>query len=371
MPQSSSRWRGALLATFGVVCVSPDATLMRIMVESTGASNQQVVFWKSLTKILLILLLITWSKGIPKAIEGAKLGKRYLLSASAVQACIDVGFSNMILLTTVARAMLFYSLNPLFAALMGRLLLDDKLERRTIVALIASACAIGLIFLPDITSHRDQVDASARSDVGDCIALVTGMSMAAYISIVRAAHQRDPEIYMVPGALGGSVIAASLAAISILTGVADASSSSVEGDKKLATDNDNQMLPPTSQAYFSFLIIVDAACVAIMLVCLTLAPRSLSSAEVSLITLLETVLGPLMVFVMLGEKPGFWTALGGGILLLTLFSHEMVGIYEGANKGNTEAERNEEENSAGRRSNELVTRNEGTVVQENELESWL
>ena len=323
MPPISNRLKGALIAAFGIVCVSPDAMLMRLIVQKTGASNQLVVFWKSLSKIVGILTLISWSKGWRAALEGARRGPRFLLAASAVQACIDLGFTNMILLTSVARAMLFYSLNPLYAAVLGRLFLRDTLEWRTVAALLAAGVAIVLIFIPEIAadSSNGNDEETAQSDVGDVIAVFTGFSLATYICCVRAAHQHDPDIYMMPAASGGSLIAASIAAMSLATGLFNHNSGTDDDPT-----NHSPFFPQQSPALFFFLIFVDGLCVAIMLVCLTLAPRFCSAAEVSLITLLETPLGPLLVFAVLGEQPGKWTAIGGVLLLCTLVAHELKSV---------------------------------------------
>ena len=319
----SKRVRGVLIAAFGVVCGAPNAVIIRLIVQETGASNQLVVFWKSFNKICLTVALMAWTKGWREALAGARRGPWYLFAATCADACITLGFNNMILLTTVARAMLFYSLNPLFAALVGRTLLKDKLERRTVAALLAAGAAIGLIFIPEIASSTkaSRNEEAAQSDLGDIIAVGTGFAMAMYILIVRAAHRHDPEIYMVPASSGGSMVAACLAATSLATGVFN-NDSGGSGGAGAGAGTRNPFLPPSAPTQFWFLIVVDAAGVAIMLVCLTVAPRYCSSAEVSLMTLLETVLGPFIVFVVLGEEPGQWTAIGGTLLLCTLIAHE-------------------------------------------------
>lgn len=43
---------------------------------------------------------------------------------------------------------------------------------------------------------------------------------------------------------------------------------------------------------------------------LTLGPRYISSAEVSLLILLESVLAPLLVWAVVGEDPGRWAIVG-------------------------------------------------------------
>ena len=59
---------------------------------------------------------------------------------------------------------------------------------------------------------------------------------------------------------------------------------------------------------------------------LTLAPRYIPSPEVSLIMQLEAILGPLWVWLGVGEVPPVATFVGGGIVLVTLVAHSSLGI---------------------------------------------
>jgi len=89
-------------------------------------------------------------------------------------------------------------------------------------------------------------------------------------------------------------------------------------------------LLPNDEASVQFFGAVAGSglCVAILVVCLNIAPRTLSGAEVSLITLLETPLGPFCVFLWFGETPGPWTLAGGTLLFVTLVLHEVAGMFD-------------------------------------------
>ena len=51
---------------------------------------------------------------------------------------------------------------------------------------------------------------------------------------------------------------------------------------------------------------------------LALGPRYIGSTEVSLLILLESVLAPILVWVVIGENPGFWALVGGAIVVGSL-----------------------------------------------------
>ena len=55
------------------------------------------------------------------------------------------------------------------------------------------------------------------------------------------------------------------------------------------------------------------------------APRYASSAEVGLVTPLEAILGPIWVYIGIGETPSKWTIMGGALLVGSLTGHEVWG----------------------------------------------
>jgi drug/metabolite transporter (DMT)-like permease len=214
------------------------------------------------------------------------------------------------------RAMLFYSLNPLWSALIGRLVLGDFLETRTIAACGCALVAILLTFLPSLLFSAVSDEGSTLA--GDIVAVATGLSQSAYICNIRAAARRDPSIDMLPASVAGSFVAAVLvSAVQLWSGRGGL----LPGDTLSPSPEERAGL----LAFFG-LMVADALCVAVLMVCLTLAPRYISGAEVSLVTLLETPLAPFTVFLWFGEAPGQWTLLGGALLLATLAAHEAAGM---------------------------------------------
>ena len=63
----------------------------------------------------------------------------------------------------------------------------------------------------------------------------------------------------------------------------------------------------------------------IPLAIMTVAPKLIPAAEVSLIMLLETFLAPLWVWLVIGQRPASETVLGGGVLVGTLILHALAG----------------------------------------------
>ena len=58
-----------------------------------------------------------------------------------------------------------------------------------------------------------------------------------------------------------------------------------------------------------------------------IAPKYILATEFGVITLLETLLGPIWVFLVYREMPSVWTWVGGLLLLATLVAHEGASHY--------------------------------------------
>ena len=68
-----------------------------------------------------------------------------------------------------------------------------------------------------------------------------------------------------------------------------------------------------------YIAIIGFVLVPFAFIILTIAPRFASSAEVQLVYLLEAILGPLWVWLVISEEPTFYTLVGGGMLLISVF----------------------------------------------------
>ena len=65
-------------------------------------------------------------------------------------------------------------------------------------------------------------------------------------------------------------------------------------------------------------------CVAIPFVLVTIAPRFIPAAEVNLFFLLETIIGPIWVWLIIKEQPSIETLLGGVVIIITIAFHSFL-----------------------------------------------
>ena len=72
------------------------------------------------------------------------------------------------------------------------------------------------------------------------------------------------------------------------------------------------------------LVLGHATVITISSVLLALGPRYITSAEVGLLVLLESILAPLLAWAVLAEHPGSYTLVGGEIVIGALFVSNVV-----------------------------------------------
>ena len=276
MPTTSHKMKGVLLCLCGIILLSPDSLLLRLI----GADLWTLAFWRgglSAVGLAVAVLLM----------EGRQPGQQQLLRLTRQGVVVAVSFAiaNLAFIfsiqnTAVANTLVIMSLSPLFAALLSYFLFREPISAGTWAAAVAIFLGLTMVFYGSLATG---------GVVGDLAALVTSMCVA--ISLVLMREYRD--ISMVP-ALAWSSGLACLAALPFAF--------------------------PASLSGTAFLLMLVLGLIVLpaSLTMIGLAPRYLPAPEVSLILRLEALLAPLWVWLVLGEVPSRQTLIGGGIILATL-----------------------------------------------------
>ena len=79
------------------------------------------------------------------------------------------------------------------------------------------------------------------------------------------------------------------------------------------------------QIYIPIMCII---CVALPFVLVTIAPRFIPAEEVNLFFLLETIIGPIWVWLVVKEQPTLETIIGGAVIIITLGIHSFIKLRE-------------------------------------------
>lgn len=267
--------QGSALAMAGVFVLSFDALLIRLAM----ADPWDILFWRGL---LMGLALGLAAFGRTKSFFLLTLhrhGRAAYLSGTLF-GLSGVGFVLSIMNTHVANTVLIFSAAPLFAALFTWIFLRERIQAKTWLAILAVICGVGLVF---------QGSLQAGNLNGDLYALTAALIVGANFTLLR----RHPHLERTPVVAWGGFISAFLAFF---------------------------WAEPFSLAPESYLVLALMGLVQmpLALILLAVSTRKLSSPEVSMVLLLEAVLGPFWVWLILGESPPGPTWLGGAIILSTL-----------------------------------------------------
>jgi len=247
--QISDHFKGILITTLGVIILSPDAILMRLL----NAETLTILFWRGISLFLGIstLMIIMYRKETLK--QYVKVGKLGILMAvifSLSTFCFTAAIQN----TSISNTLVIISTSPIFAAFLSWIFLKEKVKLITWIAMLIIIAAIAAIM-----SHSN----SEGNLFGDLCALASSIFMAISLTITR----RQKAINMVPAmALSGIVAMLMSTPLIIATG-------------------STFLLSASAVPY----LIGGAVFTSIAFALIILGPRYMPAPEVGLIMPLETV----------------------------------------------------------------------------------
>jgi drug/metabolite transporter (DMT)-like permease len=273
-----SRWLGVWLVTAAALCWSSGGTLARLV----GTDPWTTVFWRSVFAAAFLSAAVATARRGRIARVAREVGWPGVLMACCF-ATASTCFIMALARTTVANTLIIQSLSPFIAGLGGWFLLGEPVQRRTWVAM--AAALVGTVVMLWGSS-------TAGSRIGDVLALVTATAFALATVVVRR-YRTVP----MPAA---AALAAALGAL-VASGRA-APSAAGAGDLLL-------------------LALFGIGQLGAGLLLFTAGARLIPVAEASLIAVLESVLGPVWVWLVVGERPGLFSIVGGAIILLALVVH--------------------------------------------------
>jgi drug/metabolite transporter (DMT)-like permease len=268
------------------ICWSSGGLLVR-QLSITGA--WEIVFWRSLFMSLFVVgvLVAIHRRAMPRAVRAAGMPG---LVAGAFLAGTFFFFIGSLTRTTVANTNILMSVSPFLAALAARGLLNERVPRRTWIAMLVAFAGIVVMFAQT---------ADAGRLTGNLLALGVSCCFAAQVTVLRKFHAT---VDMLPQVLIAGILSALVAGV---------------------------LTPAFSATMRDLGILAVMGCVQLGTGCLlaTAASRHLSATELALLALLEPILGPLWVWVLMGEHPGIATLVGGVIVLAAVFANEAFGVW--------------------------------------------
>lgn len=277
---------GVLVTLAGVMIFVPDALVMRLI----GGDMLALAFWRGLMSgaVFLAANLILARHTMPA--RGQWFDTKGLL-VIGLNAAGLLSWCSAMQHTSAANALLVLATAPFIAALLSWLILRETIDR-------ATALAIGLVFAGVLIIASGSLGHGRL--LGDGFALLNATSIAAYYVTLRTTGQRNMLPHVALGSILGGVLALPFASF-----------------------------VPVDTATAVLIFVSGAVILPGALGLLMLGPRYLPAPEVSMITLLEVILGPLLVWAVIGENPGRLTLIGGALIVVTVALHTLRRLSQG------------------------------------------
>lgn len=291
----SDHLKGLVLTTIGILFVVPDSLFVRLI----DADVLTTAFWRGLIAGMVILIAVLAIQGIGAYRTLLRAGWPaviYIVLIGSTTPAFVMAVSN----TSVANVVFIFASMPIFAAVFSRVFLGELIRLRMVLTMLVVFLGLSVIAFGSSTSQ-------IASWKGDLWALYISVVFAAALTAVR----KVKEFSMIPA------IPIAYVGTALLLWIFVSPAKSFSGQWELFLGHG--------------LIIGAGSCL------LALGPRYISSSEVSLLVLLESVLAPILVWFVLGEDPGNWALVGGLIVISALIVSNLVEL-------------------AGKRSNQAVAR---------------
>ena len=276
---------GILVALLGVLVLTPDTLVIRI----SELERWPLMGWRGL--LMGIASLIIWRTLLAKnpSREWRSLfswqGILVIVAFSINSATFTLGIvetSASVVLTAVATM-------PVFAAALSFLMLREKQGWLGWLAIFVSMCGVTIVVMDGNNAFASP---EGSVELGAMYGVLTAIGLAFTFTMARKYQQ----LSILPAAAVGAIISGFIGLwLSDMSAITNA---------------------PIWPVLTMGLIILP-----ISFTCLNLAARYTSSAIVSLLMLLEMVLGPFWVWLGIGERPTSTMIIGAAIVFVTLTFH--------------------------------------------------
>ncbi len=281
MKNLSDQQKGSLLAFVAVMFITPDSLFIRL----SNVDTWGLVFYRGIIPFFIVLLgmLIIYKLNFFKILLSSGYhGIFYVITFSVTNITFVVSIQN----TNVANTLVMIATAPMLSAILGAIFLKEPPDKKTWISIIITFLAIIYIFYDSL---------KLGNFYGDILGFITAIGLAVGAVIIRSAKNKN----LVPAAVVGKLFVATFALLFI------------ESFALVGTD---QLIVP----------LMCILCVAIPFVLVTIAPRFIPAAEVNLFFLLETIIGPIWVWLIIKEQPSLETLQGGLIIVFTIAIHSYL-----------------------------------------------
>ena len=281
MKDLSSQKKGSLMAFVAVMLITPDSLFIRLSSIDTWG----LVFYRGIIpfSVVFIGMIIIYQIRFFKILfsNGYK-GIAYIITFSITNIAFVVSIQN----TNVANTLVMIATAPMLSAILGAIVLKEPPDKKTWISIIITFLAVIYIFFDSL---------KLGNFYGDILGFITAIGLAVGAITIRSAKSKN----LVPAAVIGKLFVAVFALFFI---------------ESFMLENKDLIIVP----------LMCILCVAIPFVLVTIAPRFITAAEVNLFFLLETIIGPIWVWLIIKEQPTLETLHGGFLIITTIAVHSFL-----------------------------------------------
>ena len=281
MNNLTDQQKGSLLAFIAVIFITPDSLFIRL----SNVDTWGLVFYRGIIPFFTVFLgmLIIYKLNFFKILLSSGYhGLIYVGTFSITNITFVVSIQN----TNVANTLVMIATAPMLSAILGAIFLKEPPDKKTWLSIIITFTAIIYIFSDSL---------KLGNFYGDILGFITAIGLAVGAVTIRSAKSKN----LVPAAVVGKLFVATFALFFI---------------ESFVLENKDLIIVP----------LMCILCVAIPFVLVTIAPRFIPAAEVNLFFLLETIIGPIWVWMIIKEQPSVETLYGGAVIIITIATHSFL-----------------------------------------------
>jgi len=273
--------KGSLLAFVAVMFITPDSLFIRL----SNIDTWGLVFYRGIIPFLTVFLgmLLIYKLNFFKIFINSGIhGLIYVITFSITNITFVVSIQN----TNVANTLVMIATAPMLSAVLSAIFLKEPTDKKTLISIIITFISVIYIFS----------DSFKLGNVyGDVLGFVTAIGLAIGAVTIRSAKSKN----LVPAAVVGKLFVGTFALFFV---------------ESFVLENRDLIIVP----------LMCILCVAIPFVLVTIAPRFIPAAEVNLFFLLETIIGPIWVWLIIKEQPTTETLIGGIVIIITIAIHSFL-----------------------------------------------
>ena len=284
----TNQQKGYLLAFTAVALITPDSLFIRLSHIDTWG----LLFYRGAIPFLVVslgLLMVYKMNFFKLLFSMGYAGIAYAITFSVTNVAFIISIQN----TNVANTLIMIAMAPMLSAVLGAFFLKENPNKKTWTTIFITFMAATYIFYDSI---------QLGNFFGDIFGFFTATGLAIGAVVVRSAKDKN----LVPSAAIGKLLVAIFALFF------------VKNFELVETD-----------IYIVPLMCI--LCVAIPFVLVTIAPRFITAAEVNLFFLLETIFGPIWVWLIIKEQPSLETIQGGVVIITAIAIHSYLSLKKNTN----------------------------------------